>query len=184
MSRADGRVRPRQHITTAFSARAWNRAQDAADLVLGKANGFSEAEARSFDRAPVIVTIKNMAGESVPRFGVLGINRPVINPTESEYSASVFSTRPMFECRLPSLIDSFVVCLDPLEQNAFGRAAVGGMFACKVKVNDRNHRFATVITNDVTQLQTTTCGPVLLLWKDIAGLTDSTRNNRWAVGVM
>jgi hypothetical protein len=184
MARADGRVRPGQNIATAFSARAWNRAQDAADLVLAKANGFVEAQSLQFDRAPTIVTIQNRAGQSVPRFGVLGIDRPVVNPADSDYSASVFSTRPVFECRLPTSIDSFVVCLEPLEQNAFGRAAIGGMFACKVKVNDQNHRFATALTNDVTQLQTTACGPVLLLWKDVVGLTDTTRNDRWAVGVM
>jgi len=35
MPRSDGRVRPGQKLDTAFSARAWNRAQDAADVVLG-----------------------------------------------------------------------------------------------------------------------------------------------------
>lgn len=35
MSSGSGRVSPGQRLTTAFSARAWNRAQDAADIVLG-----------------------------------------------------------------------------------------------------------------------------------------------------
>jgi hypothetical protein len=38
-SRRDGRVEPGQPIKTAFSASAWNRAQDAADIVLGQRPG-------------------------------------------------------------------------------------------------------------------------------------------------
>jgi len=37
--RPDGRVEPGQRISSAFSARAWNRAQDAADVVLGARTG-------------------------------------------------------------------------------------------------------------------------------------------------
>jgi len=33
--RPDGRIDPGQKLATAISARAWNRAQDAADIVLG-----------------------------------------------------------------------------------------------------------------------------------------------------
>jgi hypothetical protein len=39
MARPDGRVQSGQKLTTAFSARAWNRAQDAADIVLGDRGG-------------------------------------------------------------------------------------------------------------------------------------------------
>lgn len=41
MPRPDGRVQPGQRLDTAFSARAWNRAQDAADLVLGDRGGLT-----------------------------------------------------------------------------------------------------------------------------------------------
>lgn len=35
MARSDGRIEPGQRLSRAISARAWNRAQDAADIVLG-----------------------------------------------------------------------------------------------------------------------------------------------------
>jgi len=38
--RQDGRVEPGQSLKSAVSARAWNRAQDAADIVLGDRTGF------------------------------------------------------------------------------------------------------------------------------------------------
>lgn len=40
-SRRDGRIEPGQPLASAISARAWNRAQDAADEILGQRPGFS-----------------------------------------------------------------------------------------------------------------------------------------------
>jgi hypothetical protein len=37
--RPDGRIEPGQKLARAISARAWNRAQDAADIVLGERTG-------------------------------------------------------------------------------------------------------------------------------------------------
>lgn len=45
MARADGRIEPGQLLSSAISARAWNRAQDAADIVLGVRPGVSAGEA-------------------------------------------------------------------------------------------------------------------------------------------
>lgn len=49
MSRPDGRIEKGQKLATAISARAWNRAQDAADRVLGATPGFA-ADGYSEDR--------------------------------------------------------------------------------------------------------------------------------------
>ena len=48
MARPDGRVQPGQRLDTAFSARAWNRAQDAADLVLGTQDAFAAESIKRF----------------------------------------------------------------------------------------------------------------------------------------
>lgn len=45
MARPDGRVEKGQSIASAFSARAWNRAQDAADIVLGVTPGVVAGDA-------------------------------------------------------------------------------------------------------------------------------------------
>jgi hypothetical protein len=44
MSRPDGRLEPGQPLRGAISARAWNRAQDAADIVLGANTGVTAGE--------------------------------------------------------------------------------------------------------------------------------------------
>jgi hypothetical protein len=58
-SRGDGRIEPGQPINTAISARAWNRAQDAADIVLGTTPSFLTSESRSSPRfltMPMLIT--------------------------------------------------------------------------------------------------------------------------------
>jgi hypothetical protein len=53
MGRPDGRIEKGQRLGSAISARAWNRAQDAADVVLGVTPGF-EAEAGPPDRVDYV----------------------------------------------------------------------------------------------------------------------------------
>lgn len=48
MPRSDGRIEPGQKLTSAISARAWNRAQDAADLVLGQRLGFMPGDVAGY----------------------------------------------------------------------------------------------------------------------------------------
>jgi len=56
MGRPDGRIEKGQRLATAISARAWNRAQDAADRVLGAAPGV-EAGATVTDGNTIVVRI-------------------------------------------------------------------------------------------------------------------------------
>ena len=46
MAKPDGRIEKGQRLSTAISARAWNRAQDAADIVLGVRPGVEAGDLR------------------------------------------------------------------------------------------------------------------------------------------
>jgi hypothetical protein len=65
--RPDGRVEPGQRISSAFSARAWNRAQDAADVVLGARTSVSVDGVRLPMSPWVVVYAQPDVG--TPRFG-------------------------------------------------------------------------------------------------------------------
>jgi len=52
--RNDGRIEPGQKLSTAISARAWNRAQDAADIVLNQRTGFGAQAGRGFTQSLVV----------------------------------------------------------------------------------------------------------------------------------
>ena len=58
MPKPDGRIEKGQRLSSAISARAWNRAQDAADRVLGVGTGFA-AESTEQDRVDYITVSMN-----------------------------------------------------------------------------------------------------------------------------
>jgi hypothetical protein len=187
--RQDGRIEPGQKLSGAISARAWNRAQDAADIVLAERTGFGAGGQSLSELARNIVLVRNDSGQDVPWLGVLGLGAPVISPvggtlggTDSASSlAREFVSKPALSGGTPSLVtySSFAVAMEPIRSGAIGRAAVGGVFACRVDVVASWHGFANMRNGDSTQLQSTDCGPLKLIWKE-----DGTGQNKWVMGVM
>jgi hypothetical protein len=195
MPRQDGRIEKGQSLRSAISARAWNRAQDAADVILGTQNVVLAGDAIPYRRAAILVRVRNDTLQTIPLFGVLGVSGVAINPasgtlqgTDAESSrARDFARQPVLTGVVPVLSqhrDSFVVCMEPIDAGKIGTAAVGGMFACRVNVTSATHKFATCKDGDATQLQSATCGIVQLVWKYTPGNPPALGQNIWCVGVM
>jgi hypothetical protein len=119
---------------------------------------------------------------------VLGISGVEISPvggnltgdTDADKRAREFASRPVLTGGLPSSgSDDFVVAMEPIKSGAIGRAACGGVFACKVNVTNTTHKFAKAKNNDRTQLESASCGVVQLLWKE-----GGTGANKWALGAL
>jgi hypothetical protein len=174
--RPDGRVEPGQRISSAFSARAWNRAQDAADVVLGARTGAEAGASAGVERASNIVLVQNNSGQDVPWLGVLGISGVAIdidggtldgtNAQSARLREAV--ARPVLSGVAPlsgTHDDAFVVAIEPIEYGKIGRCASGGTLIVCVNVLNYSHKYATVKNNDVTQLQSAGCGSVQLLTK-------------------
>lgn len=193
MPRTDGRIEKGQSIRTAISARAWNRAQDAADQVLGVQPGASAGEDVAIPRAANIALVRNDSGVQVPAGGVLslafrGAAGIVINPSggtltgsgSSDRLAKEFFRQPILRGFTPTAdsVLQVVVALEPVAPGSIGRFAVGGCFPCKVK-RVLPHTYARGRVGDVTQLITTNCGPVKLIWVE-----STVGDDKWAVGVM
>jgi hypothetical protein len=70
MARADGRVEPGQSLKSAFSARAWNRAQDAADIVLNERTVFGAGPSESMTLPSVRVKLAAKGWFGQCRFAV------------------------------------------------------------------------------------------------------------------
>jgi hypothetical protein len=71
----------------------------------------------------------------------------------------------------------FGVAVEPIPDGAIGRMAVGGRFACKVKILAVSHGYARSRKDDVTQLISAPCGPLRLLFKESPG------NDKFAVAM-
>jgi hypothetical protein len=173
MPRPDGRIEPGQPLRGAISARAWNRAQDAADLVLG-ANPGTEGVPGSPVLKPYTWCYAK-AGTTVARWGVLAITGVEITPTSSSGGATAsFEEMPVLQGGTPSATTTaWCVAVEPRESGTVGRVAVGGVVQCKVQVDKADDKF---VACESTGLKTGTTGEGLILWKE-----GGTGSGKWAL---
>lgn len=137
MARTDGRIEPGQKLSTAISARAWNRAQQAADVVLGAGTG-ATGDATQNGFAPYTwVYAKNGTGSTIARWSVQSITGFEITPTSSESAAATtqFLSMPCVTLGARSsssdTAKAWCVALEPIESNKLGRVAVSGVVQVK-----------------------------------------------------
>ena len=95
MAKPDGRIEKGQRLSTAISAKAWNRAQDAADIVLGARPGV-EAVGQVYSQ-PYISALVNIdnATEEYPHGGVC------IELLDAEWDAPAVNTSFAFPSAIP-----------------------------------------------------------------------------------
>lgn len=185
MPRADGRIEPGQPISSAISARAWNRAQDAADIVLG--DRYSIAGESSGGGLKPYTWAYCKAGVTVPRWGVLAITGVEITPTstDSDTATRSFHDCPVLTGGTPSeTTTAWCVAVEPIESGKVGRVAVAGVVQCKLTVGDSSHKFARAKAS-TSELETATSGEGLVLWKGGGwalvrlGIVDLTKYSGW-----
>lgn len=137
MARNDGRLEKGQRLSGAISARAWNRAQDAADRVLGTRPGFA-ADGPGGTSAPYTwVYAKNASGATVNRWGVLAITGVEITPTNAAGGATAeFEAMPVLTAGAISGNETKERCvaIEPIESNKVGMVAIAG--AVQIKAAD------------------------------------------------
>lgn len=178
MGRPDGRVQPGQRLDTAFSARAWNRAQDAADIVLGDRLAVGADGVRGPAAPYTSVPCKNMTATGVDRWGVLRISGVEITPTGPTGPAtSQFQTLPVLQGNLPTTgtNDVFAVAVEPIPANGIGRVAVDGLVQVKLDVVNEADATAGPKANSVSELQTGG-GNATIVWKE-----SGTGTGKWAL---
>lgn len=177
MARADGRVQPGQRVDTAFSARAWNRAQDAADIVLAAQRGV-EAGGWGPSVAPyAVMPIRNTSASTVYRWNVLQIDNVETLPNASSTGGTrQFEQTPVLRGRLPTgLSNSFAVALEPIRAGQYGQCAVAGVVQVKCDISSTGDDYVRTQFNS-TRLKTGGYGEGLILWKE-AG----TGGDKWAL---
>jgi len=132
MPRPDGRLDPGQPLRGAISARAWNRTQDAADLVLG-AHAGTEGGAPGSPVLKPYTWAYCQPSVTVARWGVLAITGVAITPTGSSGGATAsFEEMPVLTGGTPSATTTaWCVAVEPIESGKIGRVAVGGVVQLK-----------------------------------------------------
>jgi hypothetical protein len=175
MARPDGRLEPGQPLRGAISARAWNRAQDAADLVLGANPGTEGVPGSPVLKPYTWVYCKPSI--TVARWGVLAITGMEITPTSSSGGATAsFEEMPVLQGGTPSAsTTAWCVAVEPIESGKIGRVAVGGVVQCKVEVDKADDKFVACKAS-TSELKTGVKGEGLILWKE-----SGTGTGKWAL---
>lgn len=133
MARNDGRIEPGQKLSSAISARAWNRAQDAADRVLGAGTGFGAGGTQDGSAPYTFVYAKNGTGSTLARWGIMAITGVEITPTSTSGGATAqFEQMPVLTGGTPSATTTaWCVAVEPIESTKVGRVAVAGVVQVK-----------------------------------------------------
>lgn len=166
MPRPDGRVRPGEPIGSAISARAYNRALDAADWVFTNKNG--KLGKGSTGWSPPYTRVAARPSIAVEKFGVVRVTGIVTDPTipEDYQPTTGFEVMPCLEVAAPaSSSDQIAIALGPVEANAVGWFAVAGAVQVKLNIVSEVDTAAVPVVGNVQQLKTGGSG-YPLLWKE------------------
>jgi len=173
---SDGRVTPGP-INGQLSARALNRAQEAANIVLGqRPNG--TADGPGFGPTPYTpILAKNATSSTVNRWGVMSVAGVVFTPSGATGNATQqFQDQPVLSGGLPTGGSAFVVAVEPIAAGKIGRVAVAGVVQAKINVVSESDTFATAKDGDLTQLTSSSSGEATILWKE-----SGTGAGKWAL---
>lgn len=109
------------------------------------------------------VLIRNDSGSDRERFGVLGIEGPIIERVDNE---AEFKQRVALRGTVPGEdhLGRFAILLEPAAAGAIVRACVDGVCVARVRMNDEAHVFADVEVGAAAQLGSSETGTARLLW--------------------
>src|SRR5690606_36183729 len=114
-----------------------------------------------------LVLVRNDSGLELPRYGVLGIDGPVIEPVDGEENAE-FKRRPtLIGAAITEAADyagRFVVALAPIRPGELGPAVLRGVTAALINVIDELHTHADTFPNEQL-LRSGFTGGAKILWK-------------------
>ena len=111
-----------------------------------------------------LVRVKNSSGVNVNRFSVLGIANTLIDPESDAFVRDI-----VLDGDTPSAAahagGRFVICAEPITNNAIGRAYAAGVTVAQITVINADDGFAD-IDDGQYDLKSAAEGPCSILWKE------------------
>ncbi|AQT67955.1 hypothetical protein STSP2_01107 [Anaerohalosphaera lusitana] len=111
------------------------------------------------------ILVKNETNQTCPRFSVVGINGPVIEPG-ADIDGFVNSIALKGELPSEQSKGRFAILLEPAAPGQIIRAAISGICCVRIEVYDESHSFAQPIAGDASRLQSSENGSATILWKE------------------
>ena len=138
----------------------WKRSQGAA---------FTGATPSTGERSQTVIRVKNVSGDDVGRFAVMGLGDPVIDPGDGDAQLMSFKNIVALQGDEPDIEQHwglFCITLTPIQDGRIGEAVVAGVVQCKVNVHNEGHTFADIEDGSTTRLSSCLDGTARILWKE------------------
>jgi len=150
MARPDGRIEKGQRLSSAISARAWNRAQEAADRVLGVTPGV-EAGAGTTGPSKIVFPVQ-IAGGTPFMYSVVRVSVEPLTLRQAT-TTSPYSDPPHFSNNaMPGYVKGSVytgnnpgawcICEEKLASSGAAFCVFSGITFARVRVRSPAHQFA------------------------------------------
>jgi hypothetical protein len=162
-----------------FVTETWNGFVDAANDYRARKIG-NAADGPGINRQGDIVKVRNETGDVIPRYGILGLDAPIILPVDSLTNAI---QEPTFKGVVPAAEhkNRFAIMIDALPDGQIGRGYVSGVCWVQVDIRDVDHRAADAKVDEVAALTSKGDGAVQILWKESDTEYGYSTGLQWAI---
>ena len=146
-------------------AATFNAFIDAAQDQRRRQRGLSRESQPVFQQTGIIL-VRNDTGNDLDRFSVVGIDGPIIEPSDNE---DEFKNRATAIGVTPSggVHDGkFAVLLEPLKSGAIGRGCVSGVCPALIQMDHDHHEYADIEDGETGHLLSVPSGSAQILWKE------------------
>ena len=120
-------------------------------------------QASILNRLTGTAPLRNDTGADLPRFAVVGVDGPIIAPSDNEDEFTKRATLIGVEPTVEDHRGRFAVVTEPIADGVIGQACVSGVIPAKVNIVDENHTRADVKAGSTT-LESGHHGAAELLW--------------------
>ncbi|MEB3209523.1 MAG: hypothetical protein VKK63_11510 [Synechococcus sp.] len=185
MAKPDGRIEKGQRLSTAISARAWNRAQDAADIVLGVRPGVTADGLRGYERPYTWIYVYNNTGHpdyDIPRWGPVWLDEEQrdnfynTNVNDSPENEAFFQDVPVLAGVPPTAFFGpdynkppvlWGIAVEPIAHSTIGRVAISGVVQCRLNVTSDSDTRVFLTASSKSEVSTGKNGDAVILHKDL-----------------
>lgn len=148
-----------------IEATTWNTLVDVAAAHRARQTPFGSKGTTYRPPDTDVVLVKNDSGGDRDRFSVLGIDTPIIAPSDNQ---AEFDNRPAFSASLPAAanhVGGWCLLIEPIASGRVGRAVVSGVTPAIITVNDVSDHYVDIADGD-DELSSGQWGAARILWKE------------------
>jgi len=125
------------------------------------------------DDVSSIISVHNISTKDLRSGEILGLGDSHAKTDDPSFQSEIeFRRSIVIEGDIPDIalhIGMFCVLLEGIAADDFGRAVIYGAAVCKVNMNNKDDKYAEILDDDETKLDSTPIGTARIQWVDPSG---------------